>query len=178
MKTTLRFVSNLKLDGNLFGLQLSAWCCCLLSKCMHWLYRSCPGLVCFKGGQKRRSLALPSSHVLQPLGSSTSHPSAQEGPSWPAVLLLSVCRCWAGKLFLHPRSGGWINPDGAACAAGGRDAHSFHPISAANFPPGLWGLQRNTQTLEARLDIRREGEFLLGFNGCSLKAFKCEADPR
>lgn len=152
---------------------------------MNRLYRSYPDFVCLEGGQKTRALLLSSGSVLQTLGSS----SGSERTSLATVLMMGVGRCWAENLFPVPESGGCFSPAGAASfpnhcrkshAIRRSISHCFHPISVSNFSPYIRGLQRkiNKHTLEAKLDISREGEFLVGFVRCPMEALKCEADPK
>lgn len=115
-------MSNLKLDWNLFRLQLSAWCCSLLFKCIDFirviLILFAPrevrkGELCFCLRAVFCGLWVPPSSFLR------------SGRTF-------LVRCWRGRLFLHPKSGVWVNPDGAAPVTRGRDAHRFHPIAVAN----------------------------------------------
>lgn len=176
-------MSSLKLDGDLFRLQLSAWFWSPLFKCIDFIGAI---LILFAWREVRKwELCFCPRTVFYRLW---VPPQGQKGPL-ATVLMMGVGRCWAENLFPVPKSGGCFSPAGAASfpnhcrkshAIRRSISHCFHPISVANFSPYVRGLQRkiNKQTLEARLDISREGEFLVGFVRCPLEALKCEADPK
>lgn len=114
MKTTVRFVSNLKLDWNLFRLQLSG--CAVVSSLNTLTLSELSWFGLLQGRSGKGSFAFPFEQCFADLDSSAFLPEVRKD----LLNQQPVCRCWGGKL--HPRSGGWINSGGAARAAGGRDA--------------------------------------------------------